>query len=74
MKKKWALLILIFLIGANLLLSIQLYKENSGGFFAPHGDSVPRVIISYGIATGWDIPWANSFKYWKTEGIFPHKV
>jgi len=74
MKKNWELIVLIFLIGANLFLSVQLYEAKSDGFFAPHGDSVPRAIISYGIATGWDFPSASIFKYWKIEGIFPHKV
>jgi len=74
MKKNWELIVLIFLIGANLFLSIQLYEAKSDGFFAPHGDSIPRAVISYGIATGWDFPAASIFKYWKIEGVFPHKV
>ncbi len=74
MKKKWASLLLLILIGANLFYSIHLYKENSGGFFAPHGDSVARAILSYGIATGWDLPSKSIFQYWKIEGIFPHKI
>ena len=74
MKQKWKGALLILLVGMNLLFSAYLYRAFGRGFYSPHGDGVSRTFLSYGIATGWDIPPESIFRYWKIEGVFPHKV